>query len=162
LAFKYFEKAAKLGHGLAMQSLGCCFEEGVGCKENRRRCNQWLWRACLQHSIGAIELIDDKSVIPLEIGSNTGMMDGALRMLQPGQGMNLGGPNLASLLLVFHEVVQIEDYTLPAFAGKWASGTVNNPVRPRQGLPRIPLMTYNFWVLDFFCSGFCKLFCKLI
>jgi hypothetical protein len=82
-------------------------------------------------------------VIPLEIGSNTGMMDGALRMLQPGQGMNLGGPNLASLLLVFHEVVQIEDYTLPAFAGKWASGTVNNPVRPRQGLPRIPLIGSN-------------------
>ncbi len=40
LAFKYFEKAAKLGHGLSMQSLGTCFDDGVGCKENRRRCNQ--------------------------------------------------------------------------------------------------------------------------
>ena len=51
LAFKYFEKAAKLGHGLAMQSLGTCFDEGVGCKENRRRCNQvgiyCLFSVCL-------------------------------------------------------------------------------------------------------------------
>jgi hypothetical protein len=44
LAFKYFEKAATLGHGLAMQSLGGCFKEGIGCKKNPRRCNQWLWR----------------------------------------------------------------------------------------------------------------------
>lgn len=40
LAYKYFKKAARLGHGLAMQSLGVCFYEGVGCKENHRRCNE--------------------------------------------------------------------------------------------------------------------------
>ena len=32
LAFRYFEKAAKLGHGLSMQSLGMCFDDGVGCR----------------------------------------------------------------------------------------------------------------------------------
>jgi hypothetical protein len=140
LAFKYFEKAAKLGHGLAMQSLGTCFEEGVGCKSNRRRCNQWLWRACLQHSVGAIELLDNKAVIPLEIGGYTQSLDDVMDYAQPGQSVQIGGPNLASLLVVFNEVIQSENYSLPPFAGKWATATVNNPVRQMDDLPRLPLI----------------------
>ena len=69
LAFEYFEKAAKLGHGLSMQSLGECFEEGIGCRKNHRRCVQWLWRACLIHSQGAIEMMDGKTRLPKEVKS---------------------------------------------------------------------------------------------
>ena len=36
LVFKHFNIAAKLGHGFAMQSLGICFDDGVGCRANRR------------------------------------------------------------------------------------------------------------------------------
>lgn len=54
LAFKYFEKAAKLGHALAMQSLATCFDEGVGCKENRRRCNQVrMYDKCIVYTSGS-------------------------------------------------------------------------------------------------------------
>eukprot|EP00986_Skeletonema_menzelii_P004699 scaffold1633_cov147-Skeletonema_menzelii.AAC.16 len=99
LAFKYFERAAKLGHGLAMQSLGTCFDDGVGVKSNRRRCNQWLWKSVLHGSAGAIELLDCRALLPLEIRANEGMLQQAMQILQPGQTMQLGGPNLAALLL---------------------------------------------------------------
>ena len=85
LAFKYFEKAAKLGHGIAMQSLGTCFDDGVGCKSNRRRCNQWLWRSVLNGSAGAIELLECRALLPLEIRANEGTLQQAMQMLQPGQ-----------------------------------------------------------------------------
>jgi len=140
LAFKYFERAAKLGHGLAMQSLGTCFDDGVGVKSNRRRCNQWLWRSVLTQSAGAIELLDCRALLPLEIRANEGTLEQAMRMLLPGQMMQLGGPNLGALLLVFHDVIQRENFSLPPFAGNRATGTVNNPVRQMLCRPRTPLI----------------------
>lgn len=89
LAFKYFEKAAKLGHGLAMQSLGTCFDDGVGVKSNRRRCNQWLWRSVLHGSAGAIELLKSRALLPLEIRANEGPLQQAVHVLQPGQASEL-------------------------------------------------------------------------
>lgn len=129
LAFVYFRKAAKLGHGLAMQSLGTCFDDGVGCKENRRRCNQWLWSSVLQHSHGGIGLLDDRALLPLEVKAMAQNLNHALPYLQYGQPMGLGGPNLASLLVVFLDVLKRENYSFPPFAGTQATATVNN--RPR-------------------------------
>jgi len=126
LAFKYFEKAAKLGHGLSMQSLAECFHEGIGCKENHRRGKQWLWRSCLHHSSGAIDLLDSRALIPLEANATSKMLDQARTHLGPGQTMSNGGPNLASLLFVLHNVMKKENYSLPPFAGTWATATVNN------------------------------------
>ena len=140
LAFKYFEKAAKLGHGIAMQSLGTCFDEGVGVKSNRRRCNQWLWRSVLTGSGGAIELLDCRALLPLEIRANESIFQQAIQMLQPGQRMCLGGPNLGALLLVFHDILSRENFSLPPFAGDWATGTVNNQVKQMRGFPRTPLI----------------------
>lgn len=141
LAFKYFEKAAKLGHGLAMQSLATCFDDGIGCRSNRRRSKQWLWRACLQNSAGAIELFTDRALIPLEINANGQMLDQALHHLKPGQGLCLGGPNLAALLVAFNDVIQKENYSLPPFADTWATGTVNNSQIPTcDNRPRTPLI----------------------
>ncbi|KAL7494108.1 hypothetical protein ACHAWT_002999 [Skeletonema menzelii] len=140
LAFKYFERAAKLGHGLAMQSLGTCFDDGVGVKSNRRRCNQWLWKSVLHGSAGAIELLDCRALLPLEIRANEGMLQQAMQILQPGQTMQLGGPNLAALLLVFHDVLRRENFSFPPFAGNWATGTVNNRVQHLRGRHRTPLI----------------------
>ena len=141
IAFKYFEKAAKLGHGLAMQSFGECFDEGIGCRKNRRRCNQWLWRSCLHNSCGAIDLLNSRALLPLEINATSQMVDQTSHMLQPGQSSGLGGPNLGSLLLAFHQTVEKEKYSLPPFAGTWASATVNNtPVSRCDDKPRIPLI----------------------
>ena len=140
LAFQYFEKAAKLGHGLAMQSLGTCFDDGVGVKSNRRRCNQWLWRSVLTQSAGAIELMDCRALLPIEIRANEDMLEQAMRMMLPGQTMQLGGPNLGALLLVFHDVIQREKFSLPPFAGNQATAIVNNPVRQMSCRPRTPLI----------------------
>eukprot|EP00985_Skeletonema_marinoi_P018926 scaffold10709_cov130-Skeletonema_marinoi.AAC.5 len=140
LAFKYFERAAKLGHGIAMQSLGTCFDDGVGVKSNRRRCNQWLWKSVLHGSAGAIELLDCRALLPLEIRANEGTLQQAMQMMQPGQTMQLGGPNLGALLLVFHDVLRRENFSLPPFAGNWATGTVNNPVQRMRGHSRTPLI----------------------
>lgn len=106
LAFKYFEKAAKLGHGIAMQSLATCFDDGVGVKPNRRRCNQWLWKSVLHGSAGAIELLACRCLLPLEIRANEGILQQSVQRMQPGQLLQLGGPNLAALLLVFHDVLK--------------------------------------------------------
>eukprot|EP00956_Cyclotella_meneghiniana_P010015 scaffold13816_cov23-Cyclotella_meneghiniana.AAC.1 len=141
LAFKYFEKGAKLGHGLCMQSLGTCFDDGVGCKANRRRCNQWLWRACLHNSAGANELLEDRALLPLEINANFDMLEQAQMYLQPLQKMHVGGPNLGALLLAFNEVAQKLNYSLPPFRSSWATGKVNNPLIPMpRNKPRIPLI----------------------
>lgn len=141
LAFKYFEKAAKLGHGLAMQSLGECFDEGIGCRSNGRRCNQWLWRSCLHNSCGAIDLLNSRALLPLEVNATSQMLEQAVKMLTPGQSMGPGGPNLGSLLLTFHQTVEKEKYSLPPFAGTWATATVNNePVSRCNDKPRIPLI----------------------
>ena len=141
LAFWYFEEAAKLGHGLSMQSLGMCFDDGVGCRENRRRCNQWLWRACLHNSGGAIELLDGRALLPIEINANGQSLEQAMSMLRPGQSMSLGGPNLAALLMAFSHVIRRESYSLPPFAGTWATRTVDNPVMPLSlDRPRTPLI----------------------
>jgi hypothetical protein len=139
LAFKYFEKAAKLGHGLAMQSLGECFDEGIGCKDNRRRANQWLWRSTLHDSYGAIEMLDGKALLPLELRGQSDMIDQACPHVVPGQSMCLGGPNLGSLLLIYADIAERENYTLPPFAGTCATATVNNqPSKP--GGSRIPII----------------------
>lgn len=140
LAFKYFEKAAKLGHGLSMQSLGTCFDDGVGCKANRRRCNHWLWRACLHHSQGAIELLDSRALLTIEINAHSQALDRALFQLVPGQSMQLGGPNLGTLLCSFLDIIQKEQYSLPPFAGALATATVNNRLTTMGGESRIPLV----------------------
>ena len=55
--------------------------------------------------------------------------------------MVLTGPNVASLLLAFNDVAQKENYSLPPFAGTWATATVNNPVRVAPcDQPRTPLI----------------------
>lgn len=54
--------------------------------------------------------------------------------------MQLGGPNLAALILVFHDVLRRENFSLPPFADKWATSTINNPVRQMRGHPRTPLI----------------------
>jgi len=140
LAFKYFEMAAKLGHDISMQSLGTCFDDGIGVKPNRRRCNQWLWKSVLHGSAGAIELLACRCLLPLEIRANEGIMQQAVQSLQPGQLMQLGGPNLAALLLVFHDILRRENFSLPPFAGNWATGTVNNSVQQSRRRHRIPLI----------------------
>jgi hypothetical protein len=126
LAFKYYEKAAKLGHGLAMQSLGECFDNGIGCNANRRRCNHWLWRSCLDGSYGAIEMLDSRALLPLEINANIQMIDSNLHRILPGQTLALSGPNLASLLLVMNHTVKRENFSMSPFAGTWPTATVNN------------------------------------
>eukprot|EP00814_Leptocylindrus_danicus_P011757 CAMPEP_0116023144 /NCGR_PEP_ID=MMETSP0321-20121206/11413_1 /TAXON_ID=163516 /ORGANISM="Leptocylindrus danicus var. danicus, Strain B650" /LENGTH=215 /DNA_ID=CAMNT_0003494361 /DNA_START=147 /DNA_END=790 /DNA_ORIENTATION=- len=55
-------------------------------------------------------------------------------------GMKLGGPNLGTLIMVFHDVLERENFSLPPFAGKWATGSVNNRIRQMSGHPRIPLI----------------------
>jgi len=130
LAFHYFKKAAFLGHGLAMQSLGECFWEGIGCKSNKRRCNQWLWKSCLLNTTHAIEMLDSKALLPLELNAHKNYLSDVIQkeLLQeyPGQKMNFCGPNLSSLILALHPVVKHENFSLPPFAGSWATGTVNN------------------------------------
>ena len=88
-----YEKAAKLGHGLAMQSLGECFYNGIGCNANRRRCNHWLWRSCFNGSCGAIEMLDSSS-----------------HRILPGQTLALSRPNLASLLLIMNRIVKGDNF----------------------------------------------------
>lgn len=103
-----YEKAAKLGHGLAMQSLGECFYNGIGCNANRRRCNHWLWRSCFNGSCGAIEMLDSSS-----------------HRILPGQTLALSRPNLASLLLIMNRIVKGDNFSMSPFAGTWPTATVN-------------------------------------
>ncbi|KAL7532298.1 hypothetical protein ACHAXR_004548 [Thalassiosira sp. AJA248-18] len=143
LAFQYFEKAAKLGHGWSMKSLGECFDQGIGCRKNRRRSLQWIWRACLNHTDGAIEMMDAHALLRKELNANIMQIDGMMQRIPPGtRSIGVLGPNIGSLLLAFYDVVENENFSLPPFAGTWATATVNNtPVnREIQGAPRIPLV----------------------
>lgn len=65
-----------------------------------RLCREWLWRASLQNSAGALTTLDTKSVLKNELLANIQMLDqqDAYRGLQPGQSFGLGGPNLGCLL----------------------------------------------------------------
>ena len=54
--------------------------------------------------------------------------------------MQLAGPNLGALILVFHDVLKKENFSLPPFADKWATTTINNRVRQMRGHPRTPLI----------------------
>jgi TPR repeat protein len=54
LAFKYLSQAAEGNVALAMQSLADCYENGTGVKKSMRMCSEWLWRASLLHSAGAL------------------------------------------------------------------------------------------------------------
>ena len=122
--------------------LGECWDDGIGCKANRRRGNQWMWRSVLHGSQGAIEMLEGRSLLPLEVKAQIELFDHSSKSLQPGEGMCLGGPNLASLLLLFTKIAERLNYTLPPFAGTWATATVNNPDTEPQG-PRIPIIGTN-------------------
>lgn len=101
---------------------------------------QWLWRSCLEQSEGAFELLDSRALLPLEINANAGMLDQTMHRIPYGQCMQLGGPNLGALLLVFKETLMKENFTLPPFAGSVATGSVGNlPVQNNQG-PRVPVI----------------------
>jgi hypothetical protein len=140
LAYKYFEKAARLGHGMAMQSLATCFTDGIGCKSNLTRRNHWLWRASLQNSGGAFESLEQNNLLSKEI-TNIGMMlENAMTKKSSAPSFLVVQPTLGSLFLAFHDVVQRENYSLPPFAGSRATATVNNPVQQMAGHPRTPLI----------------------
>ena len=120
-----YEKAAKLGHGLAMQSLGECFYNGIGCNANRRRCNHWLWRSCLNGSCGAIEMLDSSALLPIETIATVEMIENSSHRILPGQTLALSKPNLASLLLIMNRIVKGDNFSMSPFAGTWPTATVN-------------------------------------
>jgi len=116
LAFKYFEKAAKLGHGLSMIDLGLCYVNGVGCTINRRIGNGWFWRACLQQSVGACNILDDTALVSTEIDGFVTTLEDGLTMFMPGRTLYMVRQNLGALQIALLDVIINENYALPPFS----------------------------------------------
>ena len=116
LAYRYLLQAAMGGHGLAMQSLADCFEAGKGVRECMRTSQEWLWRAALIQSAGAIQLLNTKCVMVNEHMVTMQMLENVAQQLPPGQPLSPVGPNLAALVLIFHNEVALMQYKLPPFA----------------------------------------------
>jgi len=53
-AFKWFRRAAEAGHSGAQNSLGACYEMGVGCDKNPRAAFEWIRRAASAGSMAAM------------------------------------------------------------------------------------------------------------
>jgi hypothetical protein len=130
LAFKYLSQAAEGNIALAMQSLADCYENGTGVKKSMRMCREWLWRASLLHSAGALPILENKSVLQNELFAQCQMLEHS-PMLRPGQGMSLGGPNVGCLLVALHQPLSEQGYMLPAFASEAPTLRVGD--RPCQG-----------------------------
>jgi hypothetical protein len=129
LAFKYLSQAAEGNVALAMQSLADCYENGTGVEKSIRMCREWLWRASLLHSAGALLVLGNKSVIQNELIAQCQMLEHS--PVSPGQGMSLGGPNIGCLLVALHQPLSEQGYMLPAFASE--APTLRVGGRPCQG-----------------------------
>jgi hypothetical protein len=116
LAFKYLSQAAEGNVALAMQSLADCYENGTGVKKSLRMCREWLWRASLLHSAGALRILENKSVMQNELFAQCQMLEHS--PIRPGQCMSLGGPNVGCLLVALHLPLSEQGYMLPAFASE--------------------------------------------
>ena len=144
LAFHYFERASKLGHALSMQSFGECYDEGIGCRVNRRHALKWLWRSCLLHSGGAYQMLESRALLTIEINAISEQLQNAKDFLQPYQKLQTGGPNLGIIFVCLLPVLSRNNYSLPPFAGAKPSGTVGNSIIPNTGdRPRIPIIGYG-------------------
>lgn len=150
LAFRYFEKAGKLGHVMSMQSLGECYLNGIGCKKNGRYALEWYWRSTLGNYPGAMQVLESKSqllLLPLEIEVQIRQLAHAKPMLRqsPGHSFILIGPNLGSLMTMLFPVIESLGYSLPPFAGIEPTGAVGSqpgsPATERQS--RVPLIGYD-------------------
>jgi hypothetical protein len=131
LAFKYLSQAAEGNHALAMQSLAECYENGTGVRKSMRMCRDWLWRASLHHSAGALPILDSKYVVPLEIMGSCQMLEQVPAHIQPGACLNLCGPTIGGLLVALYQPLSAHNYMLPAFASE--TPTLYVGTRPRQG-----------------------------
>jgi hypothetical protein len=149
LAFKYFKQAAEGGIGLGMQSLADLYYNGQGVRASRMNSCDWLWNACLINSFKAQEILDSRSLIPLEVNSIINQLN-QMQSRVPSWGATIrsGSPNLAGLLakLTTFDSSKLQDCLLPPFAAPVPTLSVGSAAR--QGSTGRVLMTGSNAVLD--------------
>ena len=131
LAFKYFQQSANGGIGLGMQSLADLYFNGQGVRKNRVTSCDWLWNACLIHSVKAYEVLDSRTMIPLELNSTIENLSHTANRVPYGSPVGMGGPNLAALLQKLGiGDGNLPDCLLPPFAAATPTLTVGGQARP--------------------------------
>jgi hypothetical protein len=131
LAFKYLSQAAEGNLALAMQSVAECYANGYGVRRNNRMCREWMWRASLLHSTGALPKLESMSLLPLELNAQCQMLESTLARYPPGQPVLMAGPNIGCLLAALYQPLSEQRYMLPAFAS--GAPTLRVGGRPCQG-----------------------------
>jgi hypothetical protein len=152
LAYKYLLQASEGGLAVSMQSLAELYEKGQGVRKNKITANDWLWNSVLLGSSAGMKYLDNKSLLPLELGATLQPLNKAETRLVPMQTMSSCGPNLASLVTHFAKTLMTEyRFSLPPFANAYPTlhvggeihqgGTVPVPVIGSHLLGQIAIKT---------------------
>ena len=91
--------------------MGDSYQKGIGVAHNRRLSQEWYWRAVLIGSANAARDLTTKGIMEREFMATLEMFQNLTQHGEQirGKSVQMQGPNLASLLYMFHEQLKGND-----------------------------------------------------